>query len=276
MTKSLEQQLGPDAAEIIKLHRHINGQARGLLDSAIRAGELLCGAKESLDHGDWLPWCEENLPEIAKRTIQRYMACFKNKNSLKDAQIEDLTKAYKAISLPNKIIPKYDSESDLNDKYSENNAIPPGIPRDSEPEYEPRKTAPAKPIPAAEVLDKTGFVIPNPSPAMECWTRSQEVQELLTAISRVRGRLEKAQEDKDKLFSEITFSTLTADLSNAFTHLKCGVPFAVCPTCQGRALSPCQTCKSRGTVSELYWKRYVTQKDKDIRAKVVLKRKDKK
>lgn len=127
----------------------------------------------------------------------------------------------------------------------------------------------------AEILDKTGFVIPANSPAMTHWNRASEVQELLTGLTRIKAQVVKAQEAKDKMYSELNFSHLVSDLTSAFGLMKSAMPFAVCPTCQGRALNPCRTCQSRGTVSEFFWKHAIPQETKDARAKAVAKRKDK-
>ena len=54
------------------------------------------------------------------------------------------------------------------------------------------------PPPPSQILDGTGW--PIPTQLIPLWQRADEVQEMLTALSRVKGALRAAQENKDKLF----------------------------------------------------------------------------
>jgi hypothetical protein len=51
---------------------------------AIKVGELLLQKKQSLKHGEWLPWCKRNLP-FTERTAQRYILAWKNREVAKEA-----------------------------------------------------------------------------------------------------------------------------------------------------------------------------------------------
>ena len=66
------------------------------------------------------------------------------------------------------------------------------------------------------------------------WLRADEVQELLTTLSRVKGALRAAQENKDMLFAEVNFSSALSQLDQAWHDIKTAKPFAVCPACQGQ------------------------------------------
>lgn len=127
-----------------------------------------------------------------------------------------------------------------------------------------------------DVLDKTDFPIPPDSPAMTTWMKSDEIQVMLTGISRIKGILTRANEQKDPMFCEINFSAILADISSVYQLMKVAIPFCVCPTCQGRVLSPCTTCGGRGMVSEFYWKHKVPEEIKKIRAKAIVMKKGKK
>ena len=122
---------------------------------------------------------------------------------------------------------------------------------------------------APKLYDRTGFEIPQPSPACLTWLRLDEVNAMLTAISRIKGVIVGADGGKDSLYAEINTSALVADLTSSFSQLKVALPFAVCPTCQGRVLSPCTTCGGRGMISEFYWKHKVPEKTKEIRERAV-------
>ena len=121
------------------------------------------------------------------------------------------------------------------------------------------------PPPPSQILDGTGW--PIPTQLIPLWQRADEVQEMLTALSRVKGALRSAQENKDKLFAEVNFSSALSQLDQAWTDIKTAKPFAVCPTCQGQLPDKCTLCKGRGLISEHRWNTCVTRDDKEFRAK---------
>ena len=122
------------------------------------------------------------------------------------------------------------------------------------------------PPPPSQVLDGTGW--PIPTQLIPLWQRAEEVQEMLTTLSRVKGALRTAQENKDKLFAEVNFSSALSQLDQAWADIKTAKPFAVCPTCQGQVPDQCTLCRGRGLISEHRWNTCVTREDKEFRAKV--------
>ena len=48
--------------EIGQLHNEIIGHLKTSLEKAIRIGELLSEQKDSLKHGEFIPWIKDNLP----------------------------------------------------------------------------------------------------------------------------------------------------------------------------------------------------------------------
>ena len=131
-------------------------------------------------------------------------------------------------------------------------------------EAERERTTP--PPPPAQILDGTGW--PIPTQLIPLWQRADEVQEMLTTLSRVKGGLRTAQENKDKLFAEVNFSSALSQLDQAWADIKTAKPFAVCPTCQGQVPDQCTLCRGRGLISEHRWNTCVTREDKEFRAKV--------
>ncbi len=85
--------------EIHRLHAEILSHARTSLDKAIRIGEVLTTVKDTMKHGAWLPWIDENAP-FSKRAAQRYMLCFDHREELKNANLAHLEDAY-ALMLTN-------------------------------------------------------------------------------------------------------------------------------------------------------------------------------
>ena len=124
---------------------------------------------------------------------------------------------------------------------------------------------PAVPPPPSQVLDGTGW--PIPTQLIPLWQRAEEVQEMLTTLSRVKGTLRTAQDNRDKLFAEVNFSSALSQLDQAWTDIKTAKPFAVCPTCQGQLPDQCTLCKGRGFISEHRWNTCVTREDKEFRFK---------
>ena len=144
--------------------------------------------------------------------------------------------------------------------------LPPPMVR-SEPKGSGTATkSPPPPPPPSQVLDGTGW--PIPTQLIPLWQRSSEVQEMLTSISRVKGALRTAQETKDKLFAEVSFSSALSQLDQAWADIKTAKPFAVCPTCQGQVPDQCRLCHGRGLISEHRWNTCVTREDKEFRSKV--------
>ena len=143
---------------------------------------------------------------------------------------------------------------------------PPMRPTTPPPPTRPDGARPAGPPPPSQVLDGTGW--PIPTQLIPLWQRADEVQEMLTTLSRVKGALRSAQENKDKLFAEVNFSSALSQLDQAWTDIKTAKPFAVCPTCQGQLPDQCTLCRGRGLISEHRWNACVTREDKEFRAKV--------
>jgi hypothetical protein len=121
------------------------------------------------------------------------------------------------------------------------------------------------PPPPSQVLDATGW--PIPTQLIPLWQRAGEVQEMLSILSRVKGSLRAAQEKRDTLFAEVNFSSALSQLDQAWTDIKTGKPFAVCPTCQGQVPDKCTLCRGRGLISEHRWNTCVTREDKEFRAR---------
>lgn len=116
------------------------------------------------------------------------------------------------------------------------------------------------------VRDKTGYEIPEHLHGL--WDRSQEIQDILTAISKIKGTLERAQESGDLMFVEVNFSGGIADLKNAYTNIQRAKPYAVCTSCQGKTSKNCALCGGKGLISEFKWDRAVPRETKEFRAKV--------
>ena len=82
------------AQEIARLHREILSSLKMTIEKAIRIGELLVQAKAELEHGQWLPWLNNNVP-FGVTTAWRYAACYEHR--AKFSKLENMTDALALI-----------------------------------------------------------------------------------------------------------------------------------------------------------------------------------
>lgn len=132
-----------------------------------------------------------------------------------------------------------------------------------------RENTPAK-KPSPE-LDAVGW--PIPKDGLAYWARRQEVQDLMTAVSRVKSSIEKAKLAEDNLFADCSNAAI-ADLTKAYTHLSNSKPYAVCTNCQGSpSIQPrgCSTCSDTGLISEWKWNTHSRKEVKEMRLKQIKK-----
>lgn len=115
-------------------------------------------------------------------------------------------------------------------------------------------------------LDKTGY--PIPELAMEYWNRAPEIQEKLTAISKLRAWAKELQDTRDPMFAEVNMNGIYCDLGNAYRNLKQALPYTVCPVCQGQAPKSCVMCTGRGVISQFAYETAIPEETKNIRSKV--------
>lgn len=85
--------------EILELHRELMGFFRLSLGKGIRMGQLLSEIKESMGHGEFSGWIQQNLP-FNQRTARRYMSLYHNRDKLKTDTMSDLglTGAYRLLT----------------------------------------------------------------------------------------------------------------------------------------------------------------------------------
>ncbi|MFC1580088.1 DUF3102 domain-containing protein [Thermodesulfobacteriota bacterium] len=87
--------------EIITLHQEVEQTLlsciRLSLPKALRIGELLIKQKDSLKHGEFIPWIKTNLP-FTDRSARNYMRLFKERERLKTENVSDLSLAYRLIN----------------------------------------------------------------------------------------------------------------------------------------------------------------------------------
>lgn len=113
--------------------------------------------------------------------------------------------------------------------------------------------AAAKPIARTIDMDKEGF--PIPADCAPLWKRRDEVQELLTTLSKIKSLIESSDKEKDPLYAECNFSTIAADLTNARRGIERALPYSICHNCWGKLPAKCAICNGRGLISKFMFDR---------------------
>jgi len=108
-----------------------------------------------------------------------------------------------------------------------------------------------------ELLDQIGRVIPDDLIAE--WKRAQDTGKQLQSLARKIKSIvsegfagAKQEKLKDIIYAELTNSVISDAQALAWS-LGSVIPFALCPTCQGRGRSSCGLCKKRGWISKFLW-----------------------
>lgn len=117
-------------------------------------------------------------------------------------------------------------------------------------------------------LDKTGYVIPDS--ILADWWLAESFRPTLNDLQRIKLQIEKAIDKRELIYREVGQDTV-ADLKNAWTALKQVLPYAVCPTCQGRTPAKCSVCKQRGFVSEFGYTHWFAKEVIELREKAIKK-----
>jgi len=116
----------------------------------------------------------------------------------------------------------------------------------------PKDAAPASGgAPAVQaVTDKVGHAVEGA--VADAFRRRQEIQDLMTTVSKVKTTVLKAIEAKDLLFADINPSRFEAECNSVFHQLKAAMPHAACPYCRAAG---CKVCLGRGWVNEGVYER---------------------
>jgi hypothetical protein len=131
------------------------------------------------------------------------------------------------------------------------------------------RTGPTKTGKMEAVLDEMGLEVPGG--ALVFWNRRQEVQDLMTAISRVKTSIANSLKERDPLYVEVS-NTIIADLDRVYGSLSVAKPYTVCPSCQGRLAEKCTTCSRRGLISKFYWDVMIDAETKKMRSRIASKK----
>jgi ParB-like chromosome segregation protein Spo0J len=119
-----------------------------------------------------------------------------------------------------------------------------------------------------EQLDKTGWPIPQKiQPEWDAATAA--AREPMNQISKMKSAFEEAQTKQTPMFNEVVIAGAIMTCKSLYGDWKNVLPYAVCPTCQGKAPQSCGMCRRRGYVSEFFWNRCVLPEMKAMREKIL-------
>lgn len=94
-----------------QLHEMALDAGKQTLEYAFECGRVLAEVKDSLGHGEWVPWVKENF-RGSTRTAQRYLRLAANATTVSHLEAETLSEALAALATP-KSPPKPKKNPDL-------------------------------------------------------------------------------------------------------------------------------------------------------------------
>lgn len=146
------------------------------------------------------------------------------------------------------------------DADDEPDSYEPPTPPPTRPPVRPVPTPPADPAKVVNKRNEFGYVDTLgkhvPVNLQPLWARRQEAQDMLTAISRIRSDVRRAQEGADPLYLGLNYSRVMAQFDQVYTELQAIKPYCVCPMCQGLG---CKTCHDRGLIGQFGYEHHVPQ-----------------
>jgi len=116
-------------------------------------------------------------------------------------------------------------------------------------------------------LDKVGT--PIPIEALPYWERQQEVQDILSQISKLKSKVLKARECEDPLWMVVD-NFVGERFDQVHSVISQAKPFTVCTQCMGTPSmneAGCHFCHSTGLISKWKWDNCSPKELKDIRIK---------
>jgi hypothetical protein len=140
-------------------------------------------------------------------------------------------------------------------------------PKEKDKDHEDSSAAPAPAKVQSKGKPETDDTdYPIPEKAMVYWSRSPEVEELLSYLTTMKSRVKKAHTDKDIMYSECNTNSLLLDIERVYSRMKLALPYAVCPYCQGKLPEKCKFCFGRGVISKFKYDSGTPEELKKVRS----------
>ncbi len=116
--------------------------------------------------------------------------------------------------------------------------------------------------------DKTGYLIP--AKIQPLWDQAtEELGALLSKISAIRSEVRKIMDadDGNPIWRKPSANSVMLYLDNAYNEISGGVPYAVCPYCQGQVSKNCTGCRQTGYIGKAEWGTHIPRELIAIRQK---------
>ena len=247
-----------------------------------------------LEFDRWEDFCEKVIG-YSKQHVDRLICAQIVRTQLEDAKPQEPEKPKTEPNVPKSDVSTCESSAEpviflsaekieLNEGQCRALAV---VPEAERPAVLEKVKATGKPVTAAAItdvaqgmgyiFDATGFKLSQH--ALPVWNRKAEAEDFVLLLLRARRILEKAQgtplltkdhpdyEPMDLLYAEVTFSDALASLSNCIAQVERSIPYALCPTCQGRDEIGCLQCKGRKVISKFAWDCQTGKDVKELRQK---------
>jgi hypothetical protein len=124
------------------------------------------------------------------------------------------------------------------------------------------------PLKKTKVQDDMGTTIPEG--VLEIWNRRHELQELMTAVSRVKCTIEEMRKREDPLFMKVSQHAIGV-ATTLYDYIERATPYCVCGECEGhpelKLEKVCGACHSTGFMSKEDYRQLIPEEKQTIRRK---------
>lgn len=236
--------------KIILLHAEVESDVKTMLDKAIRIGELLTEQKASLEHGEWIPWVEGNLP-FGRVEAWRYMRIFGkqedlNVSSVKHLPVGDLVDF---IATP---APELDE-----DEGDWENGDEEVIVEDEQEDDEIKQVAPCTEICTGSDAEPESV---DSDVLGEIAADAKELKAICRAADDIRKRTTALVKKKGLVSAWLWPQILKQYLQNFSKEIKKAIPHALCPMCGGKR---CDQCNHTGYVGKTVYGKLIKENENE-------------
>jgi truncated hemoglobin YjbI len=212
-------------------------------------------------------YCEQRW-DITSRRMNQLIKAHEVKTSLPKEFAKLITNAAQAAAVAN--VPEEQREEVLEEASRNGDITANGI---TEAAETVTATTPA-PVRVLKKLfyDEIGEIIPDE--ALPFWHRKQEVQDLMTSITRIKTHLSEAIKKEDPMFARMG-NGIIVDINALYTSISEAKPYTVCSQCMGfPSMQPhgCGYCRNKGLISKFQWEHNTPQEIRNIRLAAIADR----
>jgi hypothetical protein len=274
MADKIMRTFAREAKDMVSAWNQATTELHNALQRYIFIGETLRRVRAGLDHGEFEPWIEANLP-FGVRRAQCCMQFYEQAHNLKspaaeqlagmwhDIQRGDTPKAQRAALLPPAEVEDL-KRSEGGVEPEEKEAQVSHAPKDTPPKVAAKTKPQPKPdkpsTPVTETKDYEGEPevptdadgVPIPTRILPIFTAVEQFDALVSRAHMFRGQIEDAVEANPDAFAALPHQELSASLSVMVQTLRKATPYLICPVCGGEDPEKrCNLCGGRLWLSRM-------------------------